>query len=125
VNDFVTLKPERQRLLCQQAAERLGLPAASVEKDFWVCWTLREMFGLPGWGEHLTFNWSWMDYATLQRGSLCLVPPGDQVNKWRRDYEDMQGAMFFGDVPTFDEVLRVVGQFEKAFNSGAFRTASG
>jgi predicted nucleotidyltransferase component of viral defense system len=56
MNDFVALKPERQRLLCEQASERLGLPAASVEKDVWVCWTLREMFGLPGWGEHLTFK---------------------------------------------------------------------
>jgi len=32
------------------------LQAFSVEKDFWVCWTLREMFTLPGIGEHLTFK---------------------------------------------------------------------
>ena len=25
-------------------------------KDFWVCWTLRELFGLPEWGQHLTFK---------------------------------------------------------------------
>lgn len=70
------------------------------------------------------FNWSWMDYATLRRGSLRLVPPGDQVSEWRRDYDEMQGAMFFGEVPAFDEVLRVVAGFEQAFNSGAFRAAS-
>lgn len=34
----------------------MGLQAFSVEKDFWVCWTLRELFNLPGIGEHLTFK---------------------------------------------------------------------
>ena len=28
----------------------------------------------------------------------------------------MRGEMFFGEVPTFDEILRVVGDFEKRFN---------
>lgn len=28
---------------------------ASIEKDLWICWTLRELFALPGIGEHLTF----------------------------------------------------------------------
>ncbi len=34
----------------------MGLQAFSVEKDFWVCWTLRELFTLSGIGEHLTFK---------------------------------------------------------------------
>jgi hypothetical protein len=34
----------------------MQLDAASVEKDFWVCWTLRELFALPGLGRHLTFK---------------------------------------------------------------------
>jgi len=28
----------------------------------------------------------------------------------------MRSEMFFGEVPTFDEILRVVGEFEKRFN---------
>lgn len=39
-----------------QVEERMGLQAASVEKDFWVCWTLRELSRMPGIGEHLTFK---------------------------------------------------------------------
>jgi hypothetical protein len=31
----------------------------------------------------------------------------------------MLGPMFFGDVPAFDEILRVVGEFEKTFNATA------
>ncbi len=34
----------------------IGLDAASVEKDFWVCWTLREIFSDPEIGEHITFK---------------------------------------------------------------------
>lgn len=34
----------------------MRLQAASVEKDFWVCWTLRELSALQGIGEHLTFK---------------------------------------------------------------------
>jgi len=62
------------------------------------------------------FRWPWMDYATLRRGSLRLVPRDDQVSAWRQDYRTMQFEMFFGDVPTFDEILRVVAEFEAGFN---------
>ena len=33
----------------------------------------------------------------------------------------MRSEMFFGDVPKFDEILRVVGEFEKRFNSPSSR----
>jgi hypothetical protein len=42
-----------------------------------------------------------------------------QLAAWRRDYQTMRGEMFFGDVPTFDEILRVVGEFEWQFNDSA------
>jgi len=53
---FLRLPADRRRLLCEEGQQRLGLTPASMEKDFWVCWTLRELFGLPQWGEHLTFK---------------------------------------------------------------------
>jgi hypothetical protein len=53
---FLKLSPDDQRLYCEQAQTRLNLPAASVEKDFWVCWTLRELFALPQSGGLLTFK---------------------------------------------------------------------
>lgn len=53
---YLQLSPDVQRLYCEQAQARLNLPPASVEKDFWVSWTLRELFSLPGWGEHLAFK---------------------------------------------------------------------
>ena len=56
MDDFVKLSAEDQRVYCEQAQAKLGLPPASIEKDFWVCWTLRELFNLPEWGEHLVFK---------------------------------------------------------------------
>jgi len=56
MNRHVTLPTDERRQLCEEAGARLGLDAASVEKDFWVCWTLRELFSLPHIGDHLTFK---------------------------------------------------------------------
>ena len=53
---FLQLPASRRLLAFQQVDETMGLQAVSVEKDFWVCWTLRELFSLTGAGEHLTFK---------------------------------------------------------------------
>ena len=53
---FLQASLERRQQLCDEAQARLGLRAASIEKDFWVCWTLRELFRLPECGAHLTFK---------------------------------------------------------------------
>ncbi len=56
MDSYLRLPPDEQRTYCEQAAADLGLPAASIEKDFWVCWILKELFSLPGIGAHLTFK---------------------------------------------------------------------
>lgn len=53
---------------------------------------------------------------TLRRGSLRLLPLEEQKMVWKRDYEAMRDAMFFGEPPHFAEVMKVVGDFEKKFN---------
>jgi len=53
---FIQLTPEERRKACFQLQSSIGLQAESVEKDFWVCWTLQELFSLPGIGNHLTFK---------------------------------------------------------------------
>ncbi len=57
-----------------------------------------------------------MDYETLNPGSLQLVPPDHYLADWQADYADMQQEMFYGEVPDFDEVLRVVRHFQDQFN---------
>lgn len=41
------LPDERKKLIFDQSAARKGLPAAAVEKDFWVTLTLQSIFELP------------------------------------------------------------------------------
>lgn len=63
------------------------------------------------------FGYRWMDYKTLRRGSLRVLPLANQLTAWQTDYQSMQAEMFFGDVPRFNEILRVVGEFERNFNA--------
>ena len=56
LNEFITLEPSDQRGYYEEAQEKLSLQPAGIEKDFWVCWTLRELFDLPEWGDQLTFK---------------------------------------------------------------------
>ena len=56
---------------------------------------------------------------SLRRGGLRLVPSADRRTAWKRDYDAMREAMFFGDPPTFDEILAVVADFEQQFNATA------
>lgn len=65
------------------------------------------------------FRLGWVDYATLRRGSLRLTPPDDHRDAWRLDYDAMAESMFYGERPPFDEILGVVGEFERRFNAGA------
>ena len=64
----------------------------------------------------LFFGYSWLDYSTLKKGSLRLVPLPEQLLGWRQDYEAMRGEMFINEPPSFDRILEVVSQFEEDFN---------
>lgn len=64
------------------------------------------------------FRYGWMDYTTLSKGRIRLVPLPEQEAEWRADYTAMSGEMFFGNPPSFDEVLRIVKLFEVEFNEG-------
>ena len=63
------------------------------------------------------FSYSWVDYSTHKPGTFRLVPPVDHLPNWHADYDAMRGPMFFGETPSFDEILRVVSDFEKTFNA--------
>src|SRR5881296_360118 len=56
MDDFVKLNPEERRIFFEGTATPRNIQAQIVEKDFWVCWTLKELFQLPAVGEHLIFK---------------------------------------------------------------------
>jgi hypothetical protein len=83
---------------------------AAADKDlFQRCADHRQVF----------FRQNWVDYSTLKSGTLRLSPADAHLADWRRDYEQMQGPMFFGDAPAFDDILKSVADFEQRFNAAA------
>jgi len=56
VDAILKLSLKDRRLACLQVEDAMRLQAASVEKDFWVCWALRELTSLPDLGAGITFK---------------------------------------------------------------------
>lgn len=61
---------------------------------------------------------------SLKRGTLSILPDPRFVAVWRQDYEAMRDSMFFGEPPTFDEILREIAEFERSFNESSASDAS-
>jgi len=78
----------------------------------------RELFDRVVEHRKFFFRYSWVDYETHRPGQFRLLPDSGNLNAWTADYEAMRGAMFFADSPSFDEILKVVAEFEQSFNSG-------
>ena len=56
MDHFIRQSTEEQRVYFEQTAARMRLSPQIIEKDFWVCWTLKELFGLPEIGKTLIFK---------------------------------------------------------------------
>lgn len=65
------------------------------------------------------FRYSWVDYSTHKPGTFRLSPPAEHLANWRADYQEMLGPMFFGETPSFEEMMTAAAKFEKAFNATA------
>ena len=53
---LTSLSPAEQAEVLTEAGGRLGIQPLMVEKDFWVCWTLRVLFSSPELAPHLFFK---------------------------------------------------------------------
>ncbi|MES9903630.1 MAG: nucleotidyl transferase AbiEii/AbiGii toxin family protein [Sedimenticola sp.] len=87
MKEFIVMPEERRRLVCTEAGAQLNLFEIAVEKDFWVCWTLRKLFDLPEWGEHLTF-----------KGGTSLSKCWNLIERFSEDIDIVidRGALGFG-----------------------------
>src|SRR4051812_21318957 len=77
----------------------------------------KELFQRVAEHRQIFFRYSWVDYSTHKPGTFRLVPPDAHLADWRSDYKEMQGAMFFGDTPSFEEIITAAAAFEKTFNT--------
>ena len=56
MDDLARLPSKERRAYFEQAGAKLGLIPQVVEKDFWVCWSLKRLFSLDEFQRHLTFK---------------------------------------------------------------------
>src|SRR6185437_11131239 len=56
MNTMAMRPPAERAEIFRETGARRGLPAALVEKDFWVCWTLRQLFTIPAFHGHIVFK---------------------------------------------------------------------
>ena len=61
------------------------------------------------------FKAAWANYENARPGSLRLLPNPELEAALRRDYAGMQ-EMIVGNTPSFDEILKTIGEFEKDLN---------
>ncbi len=50
------LNAVQRRELFSETAARMNLLPGLIEKDFWVCWTLKHLFSIPEFESHLLFK---------------------------------------------------------------------
>ena len=56
MDKFLQLPDKEKQIAFRRASEETGLSEGIIEKDFWVCWTLKELFALDEIKDHLTFK---------------------------------------------------------------------
>ncbi len=53
---FARLSAQERREIFQERACQMRVDFTIVEKDFWVCWTLKSLFALPSGNPAMTFK---------------------------------------------------------------------
>lgn len=56
MDEFAARPDQERRDILQEAASRLDVVEIIIEKDFWVCWTLKRLFSNPALSSCLTFK---------------------------------------------------------------------
>jgi hypothetical protein len=87
MNTVLSLTPGERADLFRGAAQKLGLASeVAIEKDFWVCWILRKLFGeIPAFGPHLVF-----------KGGTSLSKVYRAINRFSEDVDITLGRELLG-----------------------------
>ncbi len=76
MDQFANDNPEQRDEAFQEAAVQLGLSKAIAEKDFWVCWSLKQLFAIPSFGDHMIF-----------KGGTSLSKAYDVIHRFSEDVD--------------------------------------
>lgn len=53
------------------------------------------------------------DYDTLYPDTLSILPPASVDDLWRKDYENMQKTMIYGNSPSYEQLLKLLAELQK------------
>jgi hypothetical protein len=85
MKSILKLTPSERAELYQAASQKLGIGEIIIEKDFWVCWTLQQLFFLPGIANHLIF-----------KGGTSLSKAWGVVSRFSEDIDVSLGRDWLG-----------------------------
>ena len=90
MNTFIQLSSDERNLFCRQAVERMEtpLPAAVIDKDFWVCWTLNILNEIPELKGNITF-----------KGGTSLSKAWGLIDRFSEDIDIAINRKVFGQEP--------------------------
>ncbi len=66
--------------------------------------------------KNIYFKAAWANYLTAKKGSLKLIPEEKVMKAMEEDYKAMS-EMFAGEVPSWDEIVKDLKEFQDEFNS--------
>jgi len=107
MDSFIQLSPDERRVVFEGTAAARNLQALIIEKDFWVCRTLKVLFGLPAMDRHLIFKGGTSLSKVLQvieRFSETTVAPARLLFLQRPRAPAPPGKMFSLPLPPAEPV---------------------
>lgn len=61
-------------------------------------------------------NISWVDYSKLAKPLLNFIPPESEIEKWKKDYQDMCESMIYGESDSFDVLISKLKELNARVN---------
>jgi hypothetical protein len=89
LNSIAQMAAEARAEIFAETADRKGLAEAIIEKDFWVCWTLKQLFSIESVSGRLLF-----------KGGTSLSKIFHAINRFSEDIDlavDYAALGFIGD----------------------------
>ena len=57
------------------------------------------------------------DYGTLLPQTLCILPPAEVRDAWKKDYQSMQESMIYEESPSFDQLIETLTALNRRINA--------
>ena len=110
MDQVATLPAADRQALFQEVAAQRGLSSLVIEKDFWVCWTLRRVFELRPLGENLIF-----------KGGTSLSKVFSLIERFSEDIDLSIRRDYLGAVGDRDPEQEGISSTQKDKRVGALR----